>query len=117
MQRRLRALILLLAIAWQSVGMLSPWLMERQAADWEHASVHAQEASHHHHDDESLHIDGGADDRMHVHAESALQPPGVMPQSGLGLLSVQPAAPTNQAVSASPAPDLEGLYRPPKSLA
>jgi hypothetical protein len=56
MNRTLRSLLLIFAMLWQSMAMLSPLSVEKLAASIDHGVLHTQEATHHHHDDASAHI-------------------------------------------------------------
>ena len=52
MSRRLCSLLLLIALLWQSVGMLSPFTVAQRAQQMGHVVVHVQDVDHHHHADQ-----------------------------------------------------------------
>ena len=117
MPNRLRTLLLLIALLWQSVGMASPFAVAQRSSQISHMLVHSQEVDHHHHDDRSLHLEASGSVDSHQHADEGMTPAGLLPSVVLHappLLPVSPAAPVVQRYSP---PSLEGLLRPPSALA
>jgi hypothetical protein len=87
-------------------------------ADSHHAAAHIAEHAHHHHDDGSFDEDDSDAGVLHVQADPWL--------GGTALLAVPPVLPTLALprasppaveVSPPPSPFLEGLRRPPRSIA
>lgn len=110
---RLRALLLLVILVWQSVAMLGPVTVAQRADGLAHMAVHLQEASHHHHADETLHLDGGNDAVPHFHADSGSSPTGLLTSSGAAVMHLKPTLPLEGSPLIWHAPTLEGPLRPP----
>ena len=114
MNRTLQALLLVFAISWQSLAMLSPIFIEKSAATFEHALLHSQEATHHHHDDQSAHIEDANEGLQHQHADSGLQTLGLIPTMTADFSSLPPVSVLTHLHKPSPSPTLAGLLRPPR---
>lgn len=117
MLRPARALLLLLAMVWQTLACLSPWAVAAQAALVAHAALHAQADAHHHHDDQSLHLDDSNAGTPHAHADPSLQPPGLLPGQAPAVMPLALAAPPSRAEHSGRPPLLAGLFRPPQHTA
>ena len=117
MSRRLCSLLLLIALLWQSVGMLSPFTVAQHAQLMDHVVVHVQDVDHHHHADQSPHMEASKSIDAHQHADEGLTPAGLWPSAALQVPRLPPAG--LAAVAAQPyiPPSLEGLLRPPTARA
>jgi hypothetical protein len=113
MPKRLSTLLMLFALMWQTVGMLTPFSVAAQADDLAHKLVHAQEVGHHHHVDNSLHTAADESFETHQHADDGLTPVALPPATGTQFTEHQPASPTAAAPSLYVPPALAGLLRPP----
>ena len=117
MSVRIRALLLLFVLVWQSVAMLGSVTVAQRAGEMTHLTVHAQDADHHHHADHALHMEDQGDEGAgkHLHADSGSYPAGLLSACLNSLaysLAVSPAEPSH-ALWLSPT--LEGPLRPPMS--
>lgn len=110
MNRTLRSLLLIFAIVWQSMAMLSPLSVEKLAASIDHG----QEATHHHHDDASAHIEDTAEGLHHQHADSGMTTLGLLSTITLSVSSAAPQAFVIALSTTRSSPTLEGLLRPPR---
>ncbi|MEY3783136.1 MAG: hypothetical protein RIS97_1315 [Pseudomonadota bacterium] len=114
MNRTLQALLLVFAILWQSMAMLSPLSIEKIAASIDNSVMHALEATHHHHDDASAHIEDTDEGLQHQHADSGLQTLGLIPTMTADFSSLPPVSALTHLHKPSPSPTLAGLLRPPR---
>jgi hypothetical protein len=114
MNRTLRSLLLIFAIVWQSMAMLSPLSIEKIAASIDHGILHSQEATHHHHDDASAHIEDTAEGLHHQHADSGMTTLGLLSTITLSLSLAAPQAFVAALSTTRSSPTLEGLLRPPR---
>lgn len=114
MSRSYRVWLLLIAIVWQTAAMLSPFSIEKVAANFDHIVLHSHEATHHHHDDQSAHIEDTDEGLQHLHADSGLQTPGLTPTMTSNLSVAQPVSPLVHLLLPRPSPTLDGLLRPPR---
>lgn len=89
-------------------------------ADSRHAGVHVTEHAHHHHDDGSFHDheEESEDGALHAHADPWMGAAALL-RAGpvLPALTLPQASPPVVELSPPPSPFLEGLRRPPRSLA
>lgn len=117
MTQRLRALILLAALLWQSLGMLGTFSVNQRAGEFEHLTIHVQEADHHHHADHSLHMDVDESNMQHFHADAGSGGNGLLASTSTNLFDLSamrlPDAPASLWLS----PTLEGPLRPPQHIA
>jgi len=118
MTRHVRIYFVLIALLWQSMGMLTPAFAQETSAQTVHLLAHDKDVGHHHHDDDqSLHMDDSGGHVVHQHAESGSTTVGLFLYS-LGKISVIPAsAPTVAKYLPHTPPFLDGLLRPPQPLA
>jgi hypothetical protein len=114
MNRTLRSLLLIFAILWQSLAMLSPLSIEKIAASIDHGVLHTQEATHHHHHDASAHIEDTAEGLYHQHADSGMSTLGLLPTITSSLSLAAPLAFVAALGTTRSSPTLEGLLRPPR---
>jgi hypothetical protein len=114
MNRTLRSLLLIFAMVWQSMAMLSSLSIERLAANIDHGVLHTQEATHHHHDDASAHIEDTAEGLHHQHADSGMSTLGLLSTITLSLSLTAPQAFIGLLSTTLSSPTLEGLLRPPR---
>jgi hypothetical protein len=114
MNRTLRSLLLIFAMVWQSMAMLSPLSIEKLAASIDHGILHTQEATHHHHDDASAHIEDTAEGLHHQHADSGMTTLGLLSTITLSVSSAAPQAFVIALSTTRSSPTLEGLLRPPR---
>ena len=105
----------LFAMLWQAVAWLAPDARSRQAEQLGHLLVHVQAVGHHHLIDESLCLDGDADDRPHQHESDGLQP-GILIKATVADTSASPlSSPTAILRGAKPSAFPEGPLRPPRA--
>ena len=116
MSRSLHSLLLIFAIVWQSMAMLSPYAIEKMATSIDHGVLHTQEATHHHHDDASTHIEDTAEGLHHQHADSGMSTLGLLSTITLSLSLAAPLAFIAALSATRSSPTLEGLLRPPRLL-
>lgn len=114
MNRTLRSLLLIFAILWQSMAMLSPISIEKIAASIDNSVMHTLEATHHHHDDASAHIEDTAEGLHHQHADSGISTLGLLSTITLTLSLTAPQAFVAALSTTRSSPTLEGLLRPPR---
>lgn len=123
MPRRIRAILLLLAIICQALTMFSPLAVAERAVKLEHIALHSQDASHHHHDDDdgqAVHMDeadeaDGVDGAVqHVHAYAGFNTAGLLTTGWATVATVRPLSPSKTVKSLGPSPHLEGPLRPPQ---
>jgi hypothetical protein len=114
MSRSLHSLLLIFAIVWQSMAMLSPYAIEKMTASIDHGVLHTQEATHHHHDDASAHIEDTAEGLHHQHADSGMSTLGLLSTITLSLSLAAPQAFIAALSATRSSPTLEGLLRPPR---
>lgn len=117
MSQRLRSLLLLIALLWQSVGMVSPFAVAQRAEQMAHMVVHTQDVDHHHHSDRSLHIEASGGIESHQHVDEGMTPTGMLPSASLNVPRLPPSSPAAPAVLRYSPPSLDGLLRPPSALA
>jgi hypothetical protein len=113
--RRFPVLVLMLvAMLWQSVALARLGSTVNPLIDQDHAALHWQEEAHHHHDDGSYLQDDSPESTQHVVNDHLSTTAALLSDS------TQTFAPLGAAVrrglhgSTVPAPDLEGLLRPPR---
>lgn len=110
-------LVVLLSLLWQSVTLARAGSTVNALADTAHAALHWHDEGHHHHDDGTYQLDDSSEAQQHLlgdHVNTTVAlllvlshgfpPPGSAPPGTLPLHDV-------------PAPDLEGLLRPPQARA
>lgn len=118
MPRRIRAILLLLAIICQTLTMFSPLAVAERAVKLEHIALHSQDAKHHHHDDaQAVHVDEAdeADGAVqHVHADAGFNTAGLLTTGWATVATVRPLSPHKTVKSLGPSPHLEGPLRPPQ---
>lgn len=114
MGRSLHSLLLIFAIMWQSMAMLSPYAIEKMAASIDHGVLHTQEATHHHHDDASAHIEDTAEGLHHQHVDSGMSTLALLSNMVLSLSLEAPQSFVATLNSTRTSPNLEGLLRPPR---
>ena len=114
MPYRLRAVLMLLAILWQSLVMVGPLAVSDRGQEFEHAVLHAQAADHHHHDDLSVHVENADGAAQHLHADGGFNNPAWLPVAGFEPSAAQLLAPIDRTRAAAASSDLDRLLRPPK---
>jgi hypothetical protein len=125
MPRRIRAILLLVAIICQALTMFSPLAVAERAVTLEHIALHSQDARHHHHDDDAqaVHMDevdevdeaDGSDGAVqHVHADAGFNTAGLVTTGWATVATVRPLSPSKTVKSLGPSPHLEGPLRPPQ---
>ena len=117
MSNRLRSVLLVIALLWQTVGMFSPCTVAQRADQMVHMVVHSQDVDNHHHSDQSLHLEASGGLDSHEHADEGLTPAGLLPGMSLGVLRLSPASPATLTQQEYIPPFLDGLLRPPTTLA
>ncbi len=115
MSRPIRALLLVLAVVWQTAALFTPWVTSHWADELDHMAVHTQGNGHHHHDDQTLHLDDNDAGSIHQHVDASTHSLGLWHDTVLHLLPVPRAALLSWADALGPPPLLDGLLRPPQS--
>jgi hypothetical protein len=116
MVRKVLSLLLILSVFWQSVaiaGVCATAATEEVA----HAVLHWQDSDHHHHDDGSLHVDDSSGTIQHMHADSTNNIPGLLTAGWDTVPAIRSAGPAALAELPFPSPLLQGLLRPPRTIA
>ena len=108
------ALVLLLAMLWQSVAIARAGSAVNPVADLAHAVLHSQVDSHHHHEDGSYHLDDSAESAQHLIADHVSVAIGLLPTvaTSVPLTGTTPRAEGGQ--SPGPHPFLDGPLKPPR---
>jgi hypothetical protein len=121
MLRRIRAILLLLAILCQALTLFSPLAVAERAVKLEHIALHSQDARHHHHDDgQAVHMDEADEANsaegavQHVHADAGFNTAGLLTTGWATVATVRPLSPSQTVKSLRPSPHLEGLLKPPQ---
>jgi hypothetical protein len=112
---RLRALVLLLAICWQALSVLSPMAIDAKSLEYAHVAMHLEASDHHHHDDGSLHAEPLGNTLHHLHADGSFNATGLPPGAIGQAPPVRQAEPGAAPTVHKPSPYLEGPLRPPRS--
>lgn len=116
MSARLRALLLLIVLLWQSVAVLGSVTVAQRASEMTHLTVHAQDDDHHHHADHALHMETDPSDEgagKHLHADSGSHPAGLLNAPLTSLAYCRAVSPAEQSHALWLSPTLEGPLRPP----
>lgn len=113
MSSRFRAILLLVALLWQILPVLSPLGVEQRTAELEHVSFHGLDIDHHHHDAQSLHVDDTGGTSMHFHADGEINTAGLLTTGWSHVATVQLPSPDMAADPLFPSAHPEGLRRPP----
>ena len=113
--RSIRALLLVLAVVWQTAALFTPWVSSHWAAELAHVAVHIQGDGHHHHDDQTLHLDDNDSGSIHQHADASTYSLGLWQDTALHLVPVPLATVLSRADALWPPPLLDGLLRPPRA--
>ena len=116
MSARLRALLLLIVLLWQSVAVLGSVTVAQRAREMTHLTVHAQDDDHHHHADHALHMETDPSDEgagKHLHADSGSHPAGLLNAPLTSLAYCRAVSPAEQSHALWLSPTLEGPLRPP----
>ena len=114
---RLRAFILLVAMIWQTVGMLGSYSVSQRAFEFEHLNAHVQDADHHHHADHSLHMDVDEASTQHFHGDGGSSGNGLTTASRSHLFDSKTAQIPDIPLSLWQSPTLKGPLRPPQNIA
>ena len=115
MSRPIRALLLMLAVVWQTVALFTPWVSSHWAAELDHMAVHTQGDGHHHHADQTLHLDDNDAGLMHQHTDTSTHSLGLWQDTTLHFISASRSAVVSRADALGPPPHLDGLLRPPQT--
>lgn len=116
MPRRIRAILLLLAIVCQALTLFSPLAVAEHAVKLEHIALHSQDANHHHHHDDAqaVHMDEADGAVQHMHADAGFNTAGLLTTGWATVATVRPLSPNQTVKSLGPSPHLEGPLRPPQ---
>ena len=114
MNRAVIAFVLLLAMLWQSLGLAHAGSSIDAAVSLEHATLSSQGEVHHHHDDGTSHVEESADSVQHLLADHVTAHLGLLLVTATSVQPTGSARPGTQHPKASPHPDLDGLFRPPR---
>ena len=117
MSRPTRAILLMLALVWQTAALLTPWVSSHWVSELEHMAMHSQGNAHHHHDDLSLHMDDNDTSLVHQHADSSTGSIGLWQHTELHVLPVPRGTVVSCVDALGPAPFLDALLRPPQAIA
>lgn len=113
---RYRAIILLMAILWQSISVLTPMAMAERAVALEHVALHGQDIEHHHHYDKAPHTEDAGGTSNHLFADIESNSTGLL---ATGLHNVAVIGPLSRSLHMENfgfPPNLEGLLRPPRHI-
>ncbi len=110
--------ILLPCYGFAAVGQSLAVTVAMADDDHGHAAAHLTQEAHHHDDDGSFHVDDSAESQQHLHADAWAASPALL-AAGVTLPQVSERflTPRSWAESPPPVPFLEGLRRPPRSIA
>lgn len=122
MPRRIRAILLLLAIICQALTLFSPLAVAERAVKLEHIALHSQDARHHHHHDDgqAVHMDEADEANstdgavQHVHADAGFNSAVLLTTGWATVATARPLSPSKTVKSLGPSPHLEGLLKPPQ---
>jgi hypothetical protein len=115
MPLRFHTVLLLIALLWQSLGILNHGLAVQRGEQLEHWMVHAQETAHHHHADRSLHVDEeNAPVTVHQHVDGGTADAAFLITANTHFAEPAPTAPATPDGRPYHPPHLEGLFRPPQ---
>ena len=117
MHRRATAVLLLLALLWQSVAVAAPGWAFAQVQDLAHSSLHWSEDAHHHHEDGSYHQDDSAESVQHVIADAGLHAATLLASARSDFSGLDASSPAMTTDAVRPPPYLDGPHRPPRSAA
>jgi hypothetical protein len=112
--RAVIAFVLLLTLLWQSAGLAHAASTADAAAGLGHAALHWQEEGHHHHDDGSYHVEDSADSVQHLLADQVGASVGLLVERKTAFPAGASSRPGTEHPAASPHPDPDGLFRPPR---
>ena len=112
--RAVIAFVLLLTMLWQSFGLAHSGSTVAAAADLEHAKLSSQDEGHHHHDDGTYHVEDSADSVQHLLTDHVTAHLGLILVTATSFLPTGSARHGTDHPLASPHPDLDGLFRPPR---
>jgi hypothetical protein len=113
----MRALFLLLAMVWQTLGLLTPVNVADRATSLSHLVQHCEDFEHHHHMDQSLHADSAEESAPHVHADGGFGSAGPIRSDETLMGKALPVLLAIFKTATIPSPYLEGPLRPPQRLA
>lgn len=116
MLRSTRALLLLLAMLWQSLAWVTPFGISERSNAFAHLTVHSQELDHHHHADASLHMGTEVDSDKHLHPDHGTQPLGLFALGERPVFALIPASVPRAIILEPPSAVPDGLLRPPQAL-
>ena len=111
---RIRAILLLMVIMWQSVIAVSPLSATERVEEFEHLTLHALSTDHHHHVGHSVHVEDDGGTSQHQHADAGPNTLGLLTTGWRDVVSVKPHSPVEVDLSLAPAPHLDRLLRPPR---
>lgn len=114
MPHRLRSLLLVIALLWQSIGMVTPFAVAQRADQMAHMVVHTQDVDHHHHEDLSAHVEASGGLDSHEHADTGVTPAGLLPSASLKVPSLPLQALPRSYCSGTSLPPWTGFYALPQ---
>lgn len=114
MNRTVIAVVLLLTMLWQSFGLARAGSAVDAVADREHPALHWQDEGHHHHDDGAYHVEDSSDSAQHLLADHLTAPLGLLLGTATSFPPTGSGRPETELRRASPHPDPDGLFRPPR---
>jgi hypothetical protein len=116
MVRKVLSLLLILSLFWQSVAGAGVYAMT-EIEESGHVVLHWQDSDHHHHDDGALHADDSGGSVQHMHADGASSSPGLLTAGWGNVPTLRSDGPAVLAELPFPSAFLQGLLRPPRTLA
>ncbi len=114
MNRSVIVFVLLLTMLWQSFGLAHAGSAYDALAVLEHATIGSQGEGHHHHDDGTYHVEDSVESVQHLLADHLTVPLGMLLCIAPSFSPTGSARPGTDYPIASPHPDPDGLFRPPR---
>jgi hypothetical protein len=109
--------LVLFAMLWQSIVMLTPSYIESRVTSFNHFVEHSESLKHHHHDHQTLHLDDTKQSIDHTHSDGGLSSAGLIAIGWSLVWELQPAVPLALGRITIPFPYHEGPLRPPRHSA
>jgi hypothetical protein len=113
----LRSVLLLSAMLWQALAMLTPVYVADRVAALNHFIQHSESLQHHHHDDQTLHLDDAEQSTEHTHTDGGFNSAGLITVIWPAVWDALPSAPLTLDPTTIPFPHHEGPLRPPRQKA
>lgn len=116
MVRKVLSFLLILSLFWQSAAIAGVNAIT-DIKESGHVVLHWQDSDHHHHDDGALHADDSDGSVQHMHGDGASNSPGMLSAGWGKVPTLRSSGPAVLAELPLPSPFLQGLLRPPRTIA